>query len=627
MKKLIKVFLALISICSLNFQGFNHLQAATYPITAISEFVGMQFNLNGNHPCKLGYMYVNGELVYCIQPERLVIHGMLMVPGGDLNLQQQNAVSLIAHFGYSAKRMSDQWYAATQVLIWEKLGYHGTLSGFPDYANYRNQINADIANYQKKVSFNDKTFLCDGIDQISIKDTNNVLSSFKNISYDKNKLKVTRVGNSLNIKALTNLGGTTNISLTKKNASELRVPVVYRSQDNPVAQQVIRTSLNTNVKANVKIKVQPYGKLRFFKEGEVLNGFKESSCDYGKLYSFQFKKQQLTGVKAAIYAGEKIVDVNGKMIYAKDSLVETLTSNQNGVVSKPLISGNYYLKEIKALNDYVLDTKIYHFRVNGDEKAIKISDINLNNQRSKVTLKVNKTFEKHELISQDNVYKDVIFGIYNSEDLYAVDQKTILKKDSLVFVSGIDENGHLLNQPDLVLGKYYLKEMKTNENYGLDTNRYDFEVSGNNLEKIEVNINDGVIENKLIRNRLKVIKRDEKSNKPLIATFKLYDAKNNLIAKFKTQKDGTYVINDLVNGDYYLQEVEAPKGYVIDTKSYKLNIFGQDYIYTKYNHRTPIIRGSVGTGDSSGVEIQYSVMSVSGLLLLVIIRKWLVRKS
>ena len=97
------------------------------------------------------------------------------------------------------------------------------------------------------------------------------------------------------------------------------------------------------------------GKLVIHKSGETLKSFKKD---------FVYEEASLEGAEFEIYAAEDIftpdhqVDEQGNrhVIYAKDTLVKTVTTNKNGeAVIKDLPLGKYRVKETKATSGFVLN--------------------------------------------------------------------------------------------------------------------------------------------------------------------------------------------------------------------------------------------------------------------------------
>lgn len=91
------------------------------------------------------------------------------------------------------------------------------------------------------------------------------------------------------------------------------------------------------------------------------------------------------------------------------------------------------------------------------------------NERQKLELELKKTFEDDD----KTAYKDVLFGVYTSEDI-KIGEDIIIPKDALVGVLTLDESGKNNEQLDLPVGDYYVKELETNVGFVLDENKYEF---------------------------------------------------------------------------------------------------------------------------------------------------------
>lgn len=90
------------------------------------------------------------------------------------------------------------------------------------------------------------------------------------------------------------------------------------------------------------------GKIRLYKEGEVLIDMKKDARGNIK---FIYEKRKLADAVFNIYAKDTIYTVDGKqnVIYKKDEMVDTITTNANGLgESKELPLGSYYVIEKKS---------------------------------------------------------------------------------------------------------------------------------------------------------------------------------------------------------------------------------------------------------------------------------------
>ena len=87
------------------------------------------------------------------------------------------------------------------------------------------------------------------------------------------------------------------------------------------------------------------GIVNISKSGEVFFSAVESDG----VYSFVFADKGLAGAVYEITAAEDIITPDGTLRYAKDMVVDTVTTDENGdAASKPLYLGKYTVRETKA---------------------------------------------------------------------------------------------------------------------------------------------------------------------------------------------------------------------------------------------------------------------------------------
>lgn len=597
MKKLNYVLCSMIILlgCLLNFTPIAA-NSITVRVDLIEPNVKASFYQDGmlNAYSILGYIHANGEIAYCVEPYKRIDSGEIMVEASVLSENQKEQISIISYNGYNqSNRKSDKWYMATQLMIWEYLGVQPVLEGFDDYSQYRQQIQENINNFKKQPSFNGDQITLKKGEKVTISDHNNVFPYFTQMDHTGNAL-IEKIGNDLSVLHNSNKYEEGTISFKKFSHTDLGLPIVYRSATDANVQAIIYPKLQNNVEGSLTYRIQPYGNLKFMKTGDILLSSTIVETDDGEMYQLNYGEGKLNNVKANVYARENIYDVWGKLIYEKDALIDTLISGDKES-SKELIAGKYYLKEVETIGGYVLDKKEYDFTISKEKEEIDIVSIVLSNQRAKVNLVFQKIFEDGSLLDLSEAYQDVVIGIYTKHDIKTLDGKIVANADSLIYRSHIDEKGNLIEPLDLPLGDYYLKELHTNEHFILDENVYHFSVKDNKTATIDVIINDGTIMNMLHRNQLKIYKVDQ-DNTPLQAKFVLYDQEMNEILEFETNKDGTYEFKDLVDGIYYLQEIEAPEGYKLNGKIHKI-ILNEDLTYTVKNTKN-VVNPSIETNDT-----------------------------
>lgn len=128
--------------------------------------------------------------------------------------------------------------------------------------------------------------------------------------------------------------------------------------------------------------------------------------------------------------------------------------------------------------------------------------------------------EKDELfeIGTGDEILNVYFALYAAEDLTAADG-TIIPKDGLIEIAGVQADGTLTFSADLPIGSYYVKEYSTNEHYLISEETYPvvFEYGGEDTAVVEIVVNNGdAILNEIIRGSISGIKVDE-NGEPLPA--------------------------------------------------------------------------------------------------------------
>ncbi|MEG2028756.1 MAG: SpaA isopeptide-forming pilin-related protein, partial [Bacilli bacterium] len=97
------------------------------------------------------------------------------------------------------------------------------------------------------------------------------------------------------------------------------------------------------------------------------NSKQTESIKITKLGVSKEKEVLLSNIIFEIYAKDDVI-INDVIYYKKDELVETLVTIRGHVKTKPLLLGEYYIKEIKTHKDYILDNKMYDVNLNINNK-------------------------------------------------------------------------------------------------------------------------------------------------------------------------------------------------------------------------------------------------------------------
>ena len=299
------------------------------------------------------------------------------------------------------------------------------------------------------------------------------------------------------------------------------------------------------------------GKLVIHKSGETLKSFKKD---------FVYEETSLEGAEFEIYAAEDIftpdhqVDEQGNrhVIYAKDTLVKTVTTNKNGeAVIKDLPLGKYRVKETKAPTGFVLNPDSQEVSlIYKDQNTPEIEEkLEFSNERQKVELSVEK-----QDAETGKALKGATFGLYNKEAISSGD-KVIVKADTLLQEITSNEKGKAAFTLDLPLGRYYVKELQAPAGYVSSDEILEFDATyqGQDVKTIKLK--------SVKKNRpttVEVTKADITTGTELDgASMSVLDKDGNVIDSWTSVKDSPHVIKRLqVGKTYILREELAPYGYL-----------------------------------------------------------------
>ena len=299
------------------------------------------------------------------------------------------------------------------------------------------------------------------------------------------------------------------------------------------------------------------GKLTVYKKGEMLAGFNK---DF--IYEEQFLKDAVFEVYAAedIYSPDYQKDADGNriVVYAKDTLVTTITTGENGMaVAENLPLGAYRVVEKTAPDGFVLNPEAAEvvFVYEGQDTPVVEQEVTVGNERQKVAV----TVEKQDA-ENGAVVAGAVFGIYNKEDITA-DGKVIVEADTLLQEMTSDEKGQAGCTLDLPLGSYYVKELKAPAGYVSSNEVLNFDASyqGQDVETVVLK---AVKKNQ--PTTVEITKSDITTGTELDgASLKVLDKDGNVVDEWTSVKDAPHVIKRLVVGETYtLREEFAPYGYL-----------------------------------------------------------------
>jgi uncharacterized surface anchored protein len=256
-----------------------------------------------------------------------------------------------------------------------------------------------------------------------------------------------------------------------------------------------------------------------------------------------------------LHAREDILNVDGEVIIAADSLMDILITDENGeaVSTKDIPFGAYYVKELTTRNNLVSSNTEYAavFEYKDGKTPLITIAVNegnaIENYLIKGKIKVVKTNEDKEPLA------GVEFTVTGANTGITVKLVT-------------DENGEATTEL-LPFDLYTVVETKTQESYVLDEHQHTILLSRDG-ETYEF----GIV-NEKIRGQIKVIKTDGKTKTPLEGViFELKDADGNVLAELTTDKDGIALTDELVYGKYTLTEKSTGEAYLLDATPHEIFI-------------------------------------------------------
>lgn len=386
---------------------------------------------------------------------------------------------------------------------------------------------------------------------------------------------------------------------------EVSAPYGYVLNSDPVTFDVTADNATEESSVTVvevtKSNMAQKGIIKISKSGEVFAAVTESDGLYQPVYEVQ----GLPGAVYEITAAEDVVTLDGTLRYSAGEVVDTITTDENGLAeSKPLYLGKYEIRETAAPFGMVLNTEVRTVELvyAGQEIEVTETSASFYNDRQKVLVSLDKVMEQNEKfgIGMNGEITAVTFGLYAKEDLTAADG-SIIPAGGLLEILSVDENGHSACKTGLPFGSYCLKEISTDSHYILSDTEYPvvFEYAGQDTALVEIRANDGAaIENNLIYGEVQGMKKDDSGNALGGALIGLFAADaeefttDTAILTATSAEDGSFSFAQVPYGNWMVREIEAPSGYVLSEDAYPVTI-DADGAVVEVEIENTLIRGTV----------------------------------
>lgn len=378
---------------------------------------------------------------------------------------------------------------------------------------------------------------------------------------------------------------------------EVQAPYGYALDKTPVAFSVSSENAEKeNSFTIVKVEKQntaQKGKISVRKTGDIFTSVTTASSAYtnenGEMivnpttYTPVFANGDLSGAVFQVTAKEDIVTADGTVRAYAGDVVSEITTDENGYAETELLYlGKYEVREIKAPYGYVLNNEPKDVELTYAGQEFEVRDtVNtaFENEYQSVRISLPKVMENDKLfgIYGENCYTSVRFGLFAAEDITAADG-SVIPADGLLSEVSLDEDMTAKFDVQIPFGRYYVKEISTDEHYVLGGEKYlvNFEYMGQDIRTVDIDC--GQFVNLLKRGRIEGHKVDDKSEPLENAVFGLFTAdcvkfsRDTAIMTAASDENGYFVFDEIPYGEYIIHEIETPTGYIFSDESYPVTV-------------------------------------------------------
>ena len=273
-------------------------------------------------------------------------------------------------------------------------------------------------------------------------------------------------------------------------------------------------------------------------------------------------KGNLIIVKQDSVTKEPLEGVEFKIVYADGSYVDaaggTLSStglyrtDKAGKISISGISGTIVATEVKSIPGYTID------------ENSRTQTVVVNPNDTQTLYFYNTPVGGLQIIKSDKDSGKRISGV----------KFEIRKMNGEIIGTYTTDSDGVIYLPEAESGWYTVTELEAASGYLLDTTQHRIEVKDGQTATLEITNHKS--------SRILLHKVDKTTGKGIYgAVFLLYDSNRNPIGEYVTDQDGyIYADEGLADGRYYLREIKAAPGYVLDPEL--------KTIYVRYGSTTEI---------------------------------------
>lgn len=223
------------------------------------------------------------------------------------------------------------------------------------------------------------------------------------------------------------------------------------------------------------------------------------------------------------------------IVNSNNEVVETITTT-NGYTfldTSKLSEGTYKVIEVTAPDGYFVNTEGEEFTIDKNHTNIEVIFYDEVNE-----VIIDKKDEENNFVS------GAVLRLIRVSDNTTIDEWTT--EDEGYSIKGLPK------------GEYKVIEVTPPSGYSLNTSEVTFEVTGKETEAKTVTFYNS--DNQVIINKV-----DEEGNPLSGAKLRVTNSNGDIIEEFTTTKEA-HTLNKLSNGTYYVEEIEAPSGYQLNTE-------------------------------------------------------------
>lgn len=185
-----------------------------------------------------------------------------------------------------------------------------------------------------------------------------------------------------------------------------------------------------------------------------------------------------------VFAAEDITDLNGNVLLEKDSLVDCIGIDENGIgkTSCDFPAGfEWYVKELQTAEGYVMNDNIYGFATTPGEQAETQINIDLNGGAAIDNALIRGSIKGIKKDNRGNKLEGATIGLFK-------DGETVFTSDTALQTCITNKDGEF-SFNNLPYGKYIVKEIAAPTGYDLDDTQYTADIDENG-KIIELTITD-----------------------------------------------------------------------------------------------------------------------------------------